>query len=47
MRSIEGWLWSIGEDWGAKPALEKNIIALIWICMAFLAVMQLAIDHAL
>ena len=42
--SIETWLWGIGLDWDAKPALEKNIIALIGMLLAFLGVLQLALD---
>ncbi|MGH6834930.1 MAG: hypothetical protein ACREC9_05100 [Methylocella sp.] len=41
---IEAWLWAIGEEWGAKPAREKSIIALIGVLMASLAVMQFALD---
>ncbi|MGH6811313.1 MAG: hypothetical protein ACREDM_02900 [Methylocella sp.] len=43
---IESWLWEIGADWDAKRALEKIIIAMIWILMAILAVMQFAIDSS-
>jgi hypothetical protein len=43
---IEAWLWSIGWDWDAKPVREKNVIALIGISLAVLAVMQLALDRA-
>lgn len=38
---IEAWLWAAGEDWDAKAALEKNIIAMAGILVAILACMQL------
>ena len=43
IEKVEAWGIAIGEEWDAKPAREKNIIALIGTLLAFLGALQLAL----